>query len=144
MPELKGSRTYDHLLQVLAKEAIAARRFDFFAKVANLEGFAEVAELFTQASESEVGFADGHMDFIRQVGDPESNRPIGETTRNLTAALSSETEDAELVYPEMERTAAAEGFPEIATWFHIMSLSKARRAQVLAAAHAALEEQTGK
>ena len=26
MPELKGSRTYDHLLKVFAKEAIAARR----------------------------------------------------------------------------------------------------------------------
>ena len=144
MPELKGSRTYDHLLQVLAKEAIAARRFDFFAKVAHLEGFAEVAELFNQASESEVGFADGHMDFLRQVGDPESNRPIGETTRNLSAALASESEDAQLVYPEMERTAAAEGFPEIATWFHIMSLSKARRAAALEAARSTLDDNAGK
>jgi rubrerythrin len=140
MHELEGSRTYDHLLAVLAKEAIAARRFDFFARVAQLEGLAEAAELFSQARDSEVGFADGHMDFLRQVNDPESRLPIGATTRNLLAALSSEREDAEKVYPELARTAAAEGFPEISTWFHVMAISKAKRVEALEQARDKLDQ----
>ena len=79
------------------------------------------------------------MEFLRQVSDPESRLPVGATTHNLVAALSSEREDAERVYPELARTAAAEGFPEIATWFNVLALSKAERVTALEAARAQID-----
>ena len=86
MPDLKGSQTYENLLQVLAREAIANRRFTFFARIAEMEGFSEMAAAFRDQAESELWLADGQLDFLRQVGDPSSGLPIGETSRNLKAA----------------------------------------------------------
>ena len=51
--------------------------------------------------------------------------PIGETGKNLAAAIAGETHEYTDMYPGMARTAREEGFDEIAEWFE--TLAKAER-----------------
>ena len=46
MSELKGSKTYDNLAAAFAGESQANRRYLYFAKVADVEGYPEVAGQF--------------------------------------------------------------------------------------------------
>jgi rubrerythrin len=119
--ELKGTRTAANLKDAFAGESMANRRYLFFAKVADIEGRPEVAGLFRDVAEGETGHAHGHLDFLRAVGDPATGEPIGETAKNLKAAIAGETHEYTEMYPGMARTARDEGFAEIAEWFETLA-----------------------
>ena len=125
MPELKGTKTHDNLKAAFAGESQANRRYLYFAKVADVEGYPEVASNFRETAEGETGHAHGHLDYIKQVGDPATGEPIGDTVANLKAAIAGETHEYTDMYPGMAKTARAEGFDEIADWFE--TLAKAER-----------------
>src|SRR3979409_762920 len=91
MPDLKGSKTHENLKAAFAGESQANRRYLYFAKIADVEGYPDVAGLFRDTAEGETGHAHGHLDFIKQVGDPATGLPIGETALNLAAAVAGET-----------------------------------------------------
>ena len=57
--------------------------------------------------------------------DPATGLPIGDTRKNLQAAIAGETHEYTDMYPGMARTAREEGFDEIADWFE--TLAKAER-----------------
>jgi len=125
MPELKGTKTHDNLKAAFAGESQANRRYLYFAKVADVEGYPEVASNFRETAEGETGHAHGHLDYIKQVGDPATGEPIGDTVANLEAAIAGETHEYTDMYPGMAKTARAEGFDEIADWFE--TLAKAEK-----------------
>jgi rubrerythrin len=115
--ELKGTRTLDNLKHAFAAESQANRRYLYFARVADVEGYPEVAGLFRETSEAETGHAFGHMDFLRPAGDPVTDVRFGTTRENLKSAIEGETFDYSQMYPEMAKTAREEGFAEVAQWF---------------------------
>lgn len=123
--ELKDSKTHQNLKEAFAAESQANRRYLYFARVADIEGYPEVGALFRETSESETGHAFGHLDFLKRVGDPMTNFPIGGTRENLQSAAEGETYESSQMYPKMAETARAEGFAEIADWFD--TLAKAER-----------------
>ena len=125
MPELKGSKTHDNLKAAFAGESQANRRYLYFAKVADVEGYPDIAGNFRQTAEGETGHAHGHLDYIKRVGDPATGLPIGDTAENLAAAVAGETHEYTDMYPGMAKTARAEGFDEIADWFE--TLAKAEK-----------------
>ncbi len=125
MPELKGSKTHENLKAAFAGESQANRRYLYFAKVADVEGYPEVASNFRETAEGETGHAHGHLDYIKEVGDPATGEPIGDTTANLKAAIAGETHEYTDMYPGMAKTAREEGFSEIADWFE--TLAKAEK-----------------
>ncbi len=122
---LKGTRTHDNLKEAFAGESQANRRYLYFAKVADIEGHPDVAGLFRDTAEGETGHAHGHMDFLKQVGDPATGEPFGDTTANLRSAIAGETYEYTQMYPGMAKSAREEGFPEIADWFE--TLARAER-----------------
>jgi rubrerythrin len=126
--ELKGTVTYENLASALARDAQASRLCTLFARVAEIEGYPEMARVLREITESQILFADGHIDFLRRVGDPITGAPIGETLQNLQSVISAELQDASEVLPRMVSTANGEGFPDIASWFE--SLAKAKQAHV--------------
>ncbi|MEY2785939.1 MAG: hypothetical protein RL277_2151 [Planctomycetota bacterium] len=126
MPELKGSKTHENLKAAFAGESQANRRYLYFAKQADVEGYPEIAGNFRDTAEGETGHAHGHLDFLRKAGDPATGLPIGSTENNLKAAVAGETHEYTDMYPGMAKTARAEGFPEIADWFE--TLAKAEKA----------------
>ena len=70
MSTLKGSKTHENLKHAFAGESQANRRYLYFARAADIEGYPEVGGLFRDTSEAETGHAFGHMDFLKTVGDP--------------------------------------------------------------------------
>ncbi len=125
MPDLKGTQTHENLKAAFAGESQANRRYLYFAKVADIEGYPDVAGLFRDTAEGETGHAHGHLDYIKEVGDPATGLPIGETAANLAAAVAGETFEYTDMYPGMARTAREEGFGQIANWFE--TLAKAEK-----------------
>ncbi|MBI4081888.1 MAG: rubrerythrin [Candidatus Lambdaproteobacteria bacterium] len=125
MKALKGTKTHDNLKEAFAGESQANRRYLYFAKNADVEGYPDVAGLFRDTAEGETGHAHGHLDYLRQVGDPATGEPIGSTDKNLKSAVKGETYEYTDMYPGMAKTARDEGFAEIADWFE--TLAKAEK-----------------
>jgi rubrerythrin len=125
MAQLKGSKTHTNLKFAFAGESQANRRYLYFAKVADVEGFPEVAGNFRETAEGETGHAHGHLDYLKKVGDPATDLPMGSTNENLKAAIAGETHEYTDMYPGMAKTARQEGFGEIADWFE--TLAKAEK-----------------
>ncbi len=125
MPELKGSRTHQNLKEAFAGESQANRRYLYFARTADIEGYPEVGGLFRNTAEAETGHAHGHLDFLKRVGDPATDKPIGDTEKNLAAAVAGETYEYTEMYPGMARTAREEGFADVAEWLE--TLAKAEK-----------------
>ena len=125
MAQLKGSKTQENLQYAFAGESQANRRYLYFAKAADIEGYPEVAGLFRDTAEGETGHAHGHLEYLKKVGDPATGLPIGEVAEMLTSAVAGETHEYTDMYPGMAKTAREEGFTEIADWFE--TLAKAER-----------------
>ncbi|MBK8718396.1 MAG: rubrerythrin [Deltaproteobacteria bacterium] len=125
MPQLKGSKTHGNLKAAFAGESQANRRYLYFAKVADVEGYPDVAGNFRETAEGETGHAHGHLDYMKSAGDPATDLPIGDTASNLRAAVAGETHEYTDMYPGMAKTAREEGFGEIADWFE--TLAKAEK-----------------
>ena len=125
MADLKGTKTHQNLKDAFAGESQANRRYLYFAKQADIEGYPEIAGLFRDTAEGETGHAHGHLDYLKVVGDPATGLPIGETPENLKASVAGETHEYTDMYPGMAKTARDEGFKEIADWFE--TLAKAEK-----------------
>ena len=125
MADLKGTKTHQNLKDAFAGESQANRRYLYFAKAADIEGYPDVAGLFKNTADAETGHAHGHLDYLKQVGDPATDKPIGDTEKNLAAAVAGETYEYTEMYPGMARTARDENHAEIAEWFE--TLAKAEK-----------------
>jgi rubrerythrin len=125
MANLKGSKTHKNLCDAFAGESQANRRYLYFAKQADVEGYPEIAGNFRETAEGETGHAHGHLDYLKKVGDPATGEPIGDTELNLKSAVAGETHEYTDMYPGMAKTARSEGFKEIADWFE--TLAKAEK-----------------
>ncbi|MGZ3421201.1 MAG: rubrerythrin family protein [Polyangiales bacterium] len=121
----KDSKTHQNLKAAFAGESQANRRYLYFAKVADVEGYPDVAGLFKDTADGETGHAHGHLDYLKQVGDPATDLPIGNTAKNLKAAVHGETYEYETMYPGMAKQARDEGHDDIAEWFE--TLAKAEK-----------------
>ncbi len=122
---LKGTKTHENLKAAFAGESQANRRYLYFSKQADVEGYPDVAGLFRDTAEGETGHAHGHLDYLKAVGDPATDLPIGDTSDNLKAAIAGETHEYTDMYPGMAKSAREEGFTEIADWFE--TLAKAEK-----------------
>ncbi len=122
---LQGTKTHQNLKEAFAGESQANRRYMYFAKVADVEGYPEIAGNFKETADGETGHAHGHLDYLKQVGDPATGEPIGNTEKNLKSAIKGETYEYETMYPGMAKTAREEGFDDIAEWLE--TLAKAEK-----------------
>jgi rubrerythrin len=125
MAALKGSRTEENLKAAFAGESQANRRYLYFAQKADIEGYNDVSAVFRSTAEGETGHAHGHLEYLEEVGDPATGKPIGGTADNLRSAVAGETHEYTDIYPGMARVDREEGFEEIAEWFE--TLAKAEK-----------------
>ena len=73
---LKGTKSHDNLKAAFAGESQANRRYLYFARRADIEGYTDIGGLFRDTSEAETGHAFGHLDFLKEVGDPATGVPM--------------------------------------------------------------------
>ena len=122
MPKpLNNTKTHSNLKEAFAGESQANRRYLYFAKRADIEGYPDVGGLFRDVAEGETGHAHGHLEFLAEVGDPVTGEPIGSTDKNLASAVAGETYEYTQMYPGFAKTARAEGFDEVAEWFETLA-----------------------
>ena len=121
MPELRDTKTHENLKEAFAGESQANRRYTYFARQADIEGYPDVGGLFRDTAEAETGHAHGHLDFLKAVADPATDMPIGDTEKNLASAVEGETYEYTQMYPGMSRTARDEGFEEISEWMETLA-----------------------
>jgi rubrerythrin len=121
MPSLRGTETEQNLKDALAAESEANCRYRYFAQKADVEGYNDVAAVFRSAADGKTGHVHGHLEYLEEVGDPASGKPIGPTGDNLKAAIASETHEYTDRYPGLARVARQEGFAEIAEWFETLA-----------------------
>jgi rubrerythrin len=122
---LNGTKSLENLKEAFAGESQANRRYLYFARIADIEGFPDIAGLFKDTADAETGHAFGHLDFLKKVGDPVTGVPIGKTELNLKSAVEGETYEYTQMYPGMAKTAREEGFAELSEWFE--TLAKAEK-----------------
>jgi rubrerythrin len=135
MANLKGSKTFENLKEAFAGESQANRRYLYFARQADIEGYPDIAGVFRDTAEGETGHAFGHMEFLAEVGDPATGLPVGDTTTNLQAAIAGETYEYTEMYPGFARSARDEGFEEIAEWFETLARAEKSHAGRFQKAH---------
>ena len=128
MPSLKGTRTEQNLKDAFAGESRANRRYLYLARNADVEGLKDLAGVLRSTAARKAGRAHGHLDYLEEVGDPATGKPIGPAGDILEAAIASETREHTDMYPDMARVARQEGFDAIADWFE--TLAKAGKSQV--------------
>ena len=89
MANLKGSKTEGNLKAAFAGESQANRRYLYFAQKADVEGYNDVAAVFRSTAEGETGRAHSHLEYLKQVDDPATGKPIRPTSDNLKAAIAA-------------------------------------------------------
>ena len=83
MAKLADTKTHENLKHAFAAESQANRRYLYFARVADIEGYPEVGGLFRDTSEAETGHAFGHMGLQTSGG----TQGVGlSTTRSVVVA----------------------------------------------------------
>ena len=128
MASLKGTKSHENLKGAFAGESQANRRYLYFARMADIEGYPDVGDLFRDTSEAKTGHAFGHLDFLKEVGDPVTDVPIGTTEKNLKSAVEGEAYEYTEMYPGFAKTARQEGLNELAEWFETLAKAEIGRA----------------
>ncbi|HDT13370.1 MAG TPA: rubrerythrin family protein [Candidatus Aminicenantes bacterium] len=118
---IKGSATEKNLMKAFAGESQARNRYTYFAGAARKAGFVQIANIFMETAENEREHAKVFFKYL-EGGEVEITatypaETIGDTKANLEAAAAGERMEWSDLYATFEKTARAEGFPEIADSF---------------------------
>jgi rubrerythrin len=120
------NQTIQNLTKAFIGESQARNRYSFYAKVAQKEGYEQIAEIFIVTAENERIHAKRLFEQInalkknsKEKFDPimvETDAPTtyGTTIENLKAAIAGEHHEHASMYPEFAKIAEEEGFPELA------------------------------
>ncbi len=65
---LEGSKTHENLKAAFAGESQANRRYLYFARQADIEGYPTAAGVFKNTADGETGHAFGHLEFMEKGG----------------------------------------------------------------------------
>jgi rubrerythrin len=118
--------TIESLTKAFIGESQARNRYTFSAKVAQKEGFEQIAEIFLITADNEREHAKWLFRLInnlKQKGNGEYDEikveaaaptVFGSTAENLQAAATGEKYEYSQMYPDFAAVAEREGFPEIA------------------------------
>ncbi len=138
MVGLNGTRTHENLKAAFAAASQANHRYLWFAQKADIEGHPDAAALFRAVANGETGQAEGHLEYLAEVGDPVTGEPIGDTEENFRAAIAGGTDEYAEMYPGFARIARDEGFDEIAHWFEMLARAEKSHADRFAQGRDAL------
>lgn len=140
---LDNSKTLVNLKTAFAGESQANRRYLYFAKQADTEGYSDVANAFRRIGDGETAHAHGHFDMLVRfgAGDPVTDMPVGTTANNLKSAIAGEEYEFSEMYPGFAKEARDEGYDEIAEWFEVMAKSEKAHANTFKKILANLNEE---
>jgi rubrerythrin len=102
------SKTEENLKAAFSGESQARNKYDYFAKVAEKEGYHYIAKLFKETAINEHQHAKDEFKLLKGIGD---------TKANLHEAIEGEKYETLTMYPEFAKIAEEEGNMEAAVLF---------------------------
>jgi len=118
--------TIENLTKAFIGESQARNRYAIYSKIAQKEGYEQIAGIFLETADNEREHAKWLFRLINELKQKsgkkldeitvEASAPItlGDTAKNLKAAISGENYEFMKMYPEFADVAQKEGFPQIA------------------------------
>jgi rubrerythrin len=117
-------QTLKNLTKAFIGESQARNRYTFYAKIAQKEGYEQIAEIFLITADNEKEHAKRLFEHIQELKDVENNKKInvdataptiyGTTEENLQAAIDGEHYEYSEMYPEFAKIAEEENLSKIA------------------------------
>lgn len=122
---VKGTQTELNLMKSFAGESQARTRYTLFAKVAQKEGYEQIASIFLETADNELHHAKLFFSYLDE-GNIEITAaypagPVADTLKNLQEAAMGEHEEWADLYNNFAQVAAEEGFPQISSLFKLVS-----------------------
>jgi len=103
-----------NLMKAFAGESQARNKYEFFAEIAQKEGYHKIARFFQEAADNEKYHAMAeYKAYNRLINDMD----LDTTAKNLKYAADGERYEHEEMYPNFAQIAKEEGFKEIARLF---------------------------
>ncbi|MDZ7819965.1 MAG: ferritin family protein [Aliarcobacter sp.] len=99
------------LMKAFAGESMARNKYEYFAKIAQKEGFRDIAEHFQRAANNEKMHAKLELKAHNVLN---YDKEFGNTSENLQYAIDGESYENTTMYPEFAKIAKDEGHTEIA------------------------------
>jgi len=106
--------TVVNLMKAFAGESQARNKYEYFAKIAQKEGYRDIAEHFQRAANNEKTHAKLEFALRNKLVEGEE---FGDTIANLKAAIEGESYENLTMYPEFAQIAKDEGENEAAALF---------------------------
>lgn len=116
MEMITENLTIVNLLKAFAGESQARNKYEYFAKVAQKEGYRDIAEHFQRAANNEKTHAKLELALSNRMSSGSENN-FGDTKENLTLAIAGESYENTTMYPDFAQIAKDEGFSEAARLF---------------------------
>lgn len=114
------SKTEENLKAAFAGESQARNKYDYFAKVAEKEGYHYIAKLFRETAINEMQHAKDEFKLLNGIGD---------TAKNLQEAIDGEDYETTTMYPNFAKEAEEEGNMEAANLFRQIAKVEAEHRQ---------------
>lgn len=124
---IEVSNTKKNLEAAFAGESMANRKYLFFAKMARQLGDEEVAALFEKTANEETAHAFAHLELLY-------NSKELTVERLLELAIEGELYETNVMYPQFEQEAIAEGEAEAALEFVEQANESRTHAEIFASA----------
>ena len=125
--KLLDSKTYLNLAKTFAGECMARTRYEFIEYGARQQGYTALAEVIDKVVDNEFNHARMCYTYLQSASDKVianvdicSGYPFKEKwdlVENLRLAAEDEVNEADIIYPEYQKTAEKEGFSDIAGLF---------------------------
>jgi len=116
MEMITENLTLVNLLKAFAGESQARNKYEYFAKVAQKEGYRDIAEHFQRAANNEKTHAKLELSLHNRIVKTSENN-FGDTKENLREAIAGESYENITMYPDFAKIAKEEGMGEAARLF---------------------------
>jgi len=116
MEMITENLTLVNLMKAVAGESQARNRYEFYAKVAQKEGYRDIAAHFQRAADNEKTHAKLQLALHNRMKYERENN-FGSTEENLQEAINGENYENTQMYPNFAAIAKEEGYREAAALF---------------------------
>ena len=110
MSNFDGTKTKNNLMTAYSFESQARNKYTFYARAARDAGYEQIAAIFEQSAEQEMGHAFMWFNYLDGMRTIEGD---------LQSSIAGENDESVNLYPKMAADARAEGFEELATKFEL-------------------------
>ena len=114
MQSVTENLTVVNLMKAVAGESMARNKYEFYAKVAQKEGYRDIAAHFQRAADNEKTHAKLQLKLHNMIT---SGVELGDTIANLKDAIAGESYENLTMYPDFTKIAEEEGNKEAARLF---------------------------